>query len=138
MESQSSEQSSDCIDYVVYTESDDDKYKVDSFTFVGDVAKMSTLKELRKALHAELPSANKPEKSGELRLYKPGAIQDDGSLKNDFHLMDDKQLENLSTSQSKLSGDGPLIVIAPKLHPIQQQQVSNIGFLLSPSSSLSR
>lgn len=64
------------------------------------------LESLRTAIHEELPSATKPEKSAQLRLYKPGAIQDGGRLQGNF--LYTKDIRDLETAE-----ENPLIVIVP-------------------------
>ena len=103
------------ICYVVYEERDDKKYVVHRPFVTGALEERpSTLTLLSEAIHAELPSANKPEKSGQLLLYEPGAMNDDGLLNPRRMLFDISGIGE--TSYNVFDADEnkrPLIVIAP-------------------------
>ena len=103
------------ICYVAYEKRDDKKYEADDIFLRGELEQRpSTLTQLSEAIHAELPSANKPEKSGQLRLYEPGAMNDDGLLNPRRMLFDISGIGE--TSYNLFHEDEknrPLIVIAP-------------------------
>lgn len=120
------------ICYVVYEKRDDKKYEADEIFLRGELEQRpSTLTKLSEAIQA----ANRRTLGGldaaQLRLYQPGAMNDDGTLNPRRMLFDFSSINE--TSYNIFHEDEnkrPLIVIAPALAQHEKQLLVREGELL--------